>query len=53
MSSIVRSLHKTKTTSIRLMSSAASAAQRTALYDLHKEHGAKFGPFAGWDMPLL
>ncbi|KAJ1724772.1 hypothetical protein LPJ53_000979 [Coemansia erecta] len=53
MSSIVRSLHKTKATSIRLMSTAAGAAQRTALYDLHKEHGAKFGPFAGWDMPLL
>ncbi|KAJ2786255.1 hypothetical protein GGI15_001661 [Coemansia interrupta] len=53
MSSIVRSLHKTKATGIRLMSTAAGAAQRTALYDLHKEHGAKFGPFAGWDMPLL
>jgi aminomethyltransferase len=23
------------------------------LHDLHKEHGAKFGPFAGWEMPLF
>lgn len=26
--------------------------QRTVLYDLHKEYGAKMVPFAGWDMPV-
>ncbi len=26
--------------------------QRTALYEVHKRLGAKFGPFAGWEMPL-
>ncbi|KAJ2610963.1 hypothetical protein H4S08_003385 [Coemansia sp. RSA 1365] len=34
-------------------SMATGALRRTALYDLHKAHGAKFGPFAGWDMPLV
>ncbi|KAJ1953006.1 hypothetical protein EC988_003243, partial [Linderina pennispora] len=38
-------------TGMRFMSTGAT--QRTALYDLHKKHGATFGPFAGWDMPLL
>ncbi|KAJ2161671.1 hypothetical protein GGF46_001264 [Coemansia sp. RSA 552] len=33
--------------------STAPAARRTVLYDLHKQHGARFGPFAGWDMPLV
>ncbi|KAJ1820536.1 hypothetical protein LPJ56_001327 [Coemansia sp. RSA 2599] len=51
MASITRTLQKTKSAGIRLMSTGAS--QRTALYDLHKRYGAKFGPFAGWDMPLL
>ncbi|KAJ2227900.1 hypothetical protein IWW45_006829 [Coemansia sp. RSA 485] len=51
MASITRTLQKSKAAGIRLMSTGA--AQRTALYDLHKKHGAKFGPFAGWDMPLL
>ncbi|PIA13459.1 hypothetical protein COEREDRAFT_49171 [Coemansia reversa NRRL 1564] len=32
---------------------ATGALRRTALYELHKAHGAKFGPFAGWDMPLV
>lgn len=26
--------------------------KQTALYELHSGLGAKFGPFAGWDMPL-
>jgi len=26
--------------------------RRTPLYDLHQRHGAKTGPFAGFDMPL-
>ncbi len=26
--------------------------RRTPLYDVHKRLGAKFGPFAGWEMPL-
>ncbi|KAJ1643182.1 hypothetical protein J3B02_002171 [Coemansia erecta] len=51
MASIARTLQKSKSVGVRLMSTGAS--QRTALYDLHKKHGAKFGPFAGWDMPLL
>ncbi|KAJ2399523.1 hypothetical protein GGI23_002601 [Coemansia sp. RSA 2559] len=44
-------LKVTKAPGIRLMSTGAS--RQTALYDLHKQHGAKFGPFAGWDMPLV
>lgn len=38
------------------MSTSAAAgaeAKRTGLYDLHQKHGARFGPFAGWDMPLV
>ncbi|KAJ2782696.1 hypothetical protein H4R18_002122 [Coemansia javaensis] len=37
------------------MARAMSTAplRRTALYDLHVAHGAKFAPFAGWDMPLV
>ena len=27
-------------------------AQKTALYDIHKSLGAKFVPFAGYDMPI-
>lgn len=27
--------------------------KKTVLYDLHAQHGAKFGPFAGYDMPLF
>ena len=26
--------------------------RRTALYDVHREHGARFVAFAGWDMPV-
>ena len=26
--------------------------QKTALYNLHKSLGAKFVPFAGYDMPI-
>jgi aminomethyltransferase len=26
--------------------------RRTPLYPLHKELGAKFVPFAGWEMPV-
>lgn len=33
-------------------SSAASNLKHTPLYEAHKEAGAKFGPFAGYDMPL-
>ena len=32
--------------------SSSGALARTPLYDLHAKHGAKFGPFAGYDMPL-
>ena len=28
------------------------ATQRTPLYDFHERHGARFVPFAGWDMPV-
>ena len=27
--------------------------KKTPLFDLHEMHGAKFGPFAGYDMPLF
>jgi aminomethyltransferase len=30
----------------------AASLQRTALYDLHREAGAKLVPFAGWEMPV-
>lgn len=30
----------------------AEDLRRTALYSWHREHGARMGPFAGWDMPL-
>ena len=30
----------------------AGSLRRTPLYDLHQRHGAKTGPFAGFDMPL-
>lgn len=30
-----------------------SALKKTALYDLHVEHGGKMAPFAGYSMPLL
>jgi aminomethyltransferase len=26
--------------------------KHTALFELHREHGARFGPFAGYEMPL-
>jgi glycine hydroxymethyltransferase len=29
-----------------------SPIQRTPLYDLHRERGAKMVPFAGWEMPI-
>jgi len=29
-----------------------AASQRTALYDLHVESGARIIPFAGWEMPV-
>ncbi|KAJ1735752.1 hypothetical protein LPJ72_001711 [Coemansia sp. Benny D160-2] len=47
-----RALQTRSTCGVRFMSSGASSKQ-TALYSLHKKHGAKFGPFAGWDMPLV
>ncbi|KAJ1960754.1 hypothetical protein GGI12_003628 [Dipsacomyces acuminosporus] len=53
MATIVRSLQQSRLVGSRLMSTGAAASQRTALYDLHKKYGAKFGPFAGWDMPLV
>lgn len=30
----------------------AEELRRTALHSWHREHGARMGPFAGWDMPL-
>ncbi len=30
----------------------ADELKRTALHAWHREHGARMGPFAGWDMPL-
>ncbi|KAJ2790332.1 hypothetical protein H4R21_006534, partial [Coemansia helicoidea] len=32
---------------------SSGALRRTELYALHKGAGAKFAPFAGWEMPLL
>ncbi|KAI9502197.1 hypothetical protein GGI26_003877 [Coemansia sp. RSA 1358] len=52
MTTVCRVLQKPKLFGIRFMSTAG-ASKRTALYDLHKTHGAKFSPFAGWDMPLV
>ncbi|TNY20415.1 hypothetical protein DMC30DRAFT_416973 [Rhodotorula diobovata] len=40
----------------RLASSSSSSSptlKRTALYDFHKQHGAKLVEFAGWEMPLV
>ena len=31
---------------------AADSIRRTPLYDVHAELGARFVPFAGWDMPV-
>lgn len=31
---------------------AENGTRKTALYDFHKKHGAKFTDFAGWQMPL-
>ena len=30
----------------------AAAGRRTSIYDIHAELGARFVPFAGWDMPV-
>ncbi|MFO7781704.1 MAG: glycine cleavage system aminomethyltransferase GcvT [Spirochaetia bacterium] len=30
----------------------AEDLRQTALYSWHRNHGARMGPFAGWDMPL-
>ncbi|KAJ2498489.1 hypothetical protein GGH96_004273 [Coemansia sp. RSA 1972] len=51
MATITRTLHGVPRTSVRLMSTGAT--KRTALYDLHTKYGARFGPFAGWAMPLV
>lgn len=32
--------------------SEPSALQRTPLYELHRQHGARFTPFAGYEMPV-
>jgi len=32
--------------------SGGGDTKRTALYDFHKQHGARFVPFAGWEMPV-
>ncbi|GAA5939998.1 hypothetical protein JCM3775_003250 [Rhodotorula graminis] len=37
----------------RRLASSSSAVKRTALYDFHKQHGAKLVEFAGWEMPLV
>ncbi|KAJ2060252.1 hypothetical protein GGI17_003882 [Coemansia sp. S146] len=50
---VARTLLKPQQIGARLMATGTSSSQRTALYELHKKHGAKFGPFAGWDMPLV
>ncbi len=34
------------------MSAIPESPKRTPLYDLHREFGAKFVPFAGYDMPV-
>jgi aminomethyltransferase len=34
------------------MSTNTGPAKRTPLYDWHKAQGAKFTPFAGWEMPV-
>lgn len=33
-------------------SPATGTLQRTPLYDIHRQLGAKMAPFAGWEMPL-
>ncbi|KAJ1744228.1 hypothetical protein LPJ78_000575 [Coemansia sp. RSA 989] len=53
MATVTRTLQGTLRTGGRFMSTGGAPARRTALYDLHKQHGARFGPFAGWDMPLV
>ncbi|KAJ2808683.1 hypothetical protein H4R20_000715 [Coemansia guatemalensis] len=54
MTSIIsRTLRRTVIAPSGVRSIATGALRRTALYDLHKAHGARFGPFAGWDMPLV
>lgn len=35
-----------------LPTATPTTLKHTPLYDVHKEAGAKFGPFAGYDMPL-
>ena len=30
----------------------AGPLKRTALYDVHRQHGAKLVEFGGWEMPL-
>ena len=34
------------------MTESEGELQRTPLYDLHRESGAKFAPFAGYEMPV-
>jgi aminomethyltransferase len=34
------------------MTESEAELQRTPLYDLHREFGAKFAPFAGYEMPV-
>ena len=34
------------------MSAVSSPAKRTPLYEWHKARGARFTPFAGWEMPV-
>ncbi|HCR36620.1 MAG TPA: glycine cleavage system aminomethyltransferase GcvT, partial [Opitutae bacterium] len=29
-----------------------SSLKRTPLYEFHAKHGARFVPFAGWEMPI-
>lgn len=37
----------------RGFAAAAEDVKKTPLYDFHKAHGGKMGPFAGWSMPVL
>ncbi|KAJ1912956.1 hypothetical protein H4219_005403 [Mycoemilia scoparia] len=48
--SAARSFSSTATT--RDAAAPAGPLKKTALYDLHVEHGGKMVPFAGWSMPV-
>ncbi|GAA5995997.1 glycine decarboxylase subunit T [Rhodotorula paludigena] len=48
-----RALRPSPSLPARRFASSLGPLKRTALYDFHKQHGAKLVEFAGWEMPLL